>query len=110
MKPLLNTRDLGKRIRAERKARGRTQAWVAERVGCRRQTIADLEAGRNVALSTLVGALASLGKALTVVDARIDLERLDEIFGDDEEAGSSRMESELLKIDADRLVRRGMDK
>jgi HTH-type transcriptional regulator/antitoxin HipB len=75
--------ELGALIRAERKARGRSQEWVAERVGCRRQTLADLEAGRNVALNILIGALAALGKGLAVVDARVELERLEEIFGDD---------------------------
>jgi transcriptional regulator with XRE-family HTH domain len=57
---------------------------VAERVGCRRQTIADLEAGRNVALNILMGTLAALGKGLAVIDARVDLERLAEIFRDDD--------------------------
>ena len=80
-------RELGAQIQAERKARGRTQAWVAERVGCRRQTIADLEAGRNVALHILLGALTALGKGLDVVDAGVEPERLREIFGDDTDEG-----------------------
>lgn len=79
----LNRRELGAWIRAERRARKRTQAWVAERVGCRRQTIADLEAGRNVALAVLFGALTALGKGLAIVDARVDLERLPELFNED---------------------------
>jgi len=79
----LNRRELGGWIRAERRARKRTQAWVAERVGCRRQTIADLEAGRNVALAVLFGALTALGKGLVIVDARVDLERLPELFNED---------------------------
>jgi HTH-type transcriptional regulator / antitoxin HipB len=78
-----STVQLGALIRAERKARGRTQAWVAERTGYRRQTIADLEAGRNVEINVLMRALAALGKAVTIVDARIDVERLSEIFDDD---------------------------
>ena len=57
---------------------------MAERVGCRRQTIADLEAGRNVALNILMGALAALGKGLGIVDARVELEHLKEIFIDDD--------------------------
>ena len=81
--PAISAAQLGALIRAERKARGRTQAWVAERTGYRRQTIADLEAGRNVEINVLVRALASLGKALSIVDARIDVERLAEIFDDD---------------------------
>jgi transcriptional regulator with XRE-family HTH domain len=83
-KAILTSSDLGERIQAERKARGRTQTWVAERVGCRRQTIADLEAGRNVELKILLGALAALGKALAVVDGRVDLEHVAELFDDDE--------------------------
>jgi HTH-type transcriptional regulator / antitoxin HipB len=84
MRAAYSAKDLGSLVRAERKARGRSQEWVAERVGCRRQTIADLEAGRNVALNILMGALAALGKGLTVVDARVELEQLKEIFSDDE--------------------------
>ena len=83
MKTAYSARELGALVRAERKARGRSQEWVAERVGCRRQTIADLEAGRNVALNILMGALAALGKGMAIVDARVELERLEEIFGDD---------------------------
>jgi len=85
MKATLTSKELGQRVRAERKARGRTQSWVAERVGCRRQTIADLEAGRNVALNILLGTLAALGKGLAIADARVDLEQLAEIFRDDED-------------------------
>jgi transcriptional regulator with XRE-family HTH domain len=83
MQTALTAKELGERVRAEREARGRSQSWVAERVGVRRQTIADLEAGRNVALNVLMGAVGALGKGLAIVDARVDLERLDEIFGDD---------------------------
>jgi DNA-binding XRE family transcriptional regulator len=82
---VLTAGDLGLQIRAERKARGYTQSWVAKRVGCRRQTIADLEAGRNVALHIVMRTLATLGKGLSVIDARVDLERLADIFRDDDE-------------------------
>lgn len=85
MWPALTAKDLGRHIRAERKARGRSQSWVAERVGVRRQTIADLEAGRNVALNVLMGAVAALGKGLTISEARVDFEHLEEFFGDDED-------------------------
>jgi transcriptional regulator with XRE-family HTH domain len=83
MQIALTAKELGERVRAEREARGRSQSWVAERVGVRRQTIADLEAGRNVALNVLVGTVAALGKGLAIVDARADLEHLEEIFGDE---------------------------
>jgi DNA-binding XRE family transcriptional regulator len=84
MKAALNTQDLGNWVRSERKAQSRSQAWVADQVGCRRQTIVDLEAGRNVELNILFGALAALGKGLAVVDARIDVERLNEVFRDED--------------------------
>jgi DNA-binding XRE family transcriptional regulator len=84
MKAALNTQELGIWVRAERKAHRRNQAWVADQVGCRRQTIIDLEAGRNVELKILFGALAALGKGLAVVDARIDVERLNEVFRDED--------------------------
>jgi len=84
MKAALNTQDLGIWVRSERKAQGRSQAEIADQVGCRRQTIIDLEAGRNVELNILFGALAALGKGLAVVDARIDVERLSEVFRDED--------------------------
>jgi DNA-binding XRE family transcriptional regulator len=84
MKAALNTQDLGIWVRSERKAQGRSQAWIGDQVGCRRQTIVDLEAGRNVELNILFGALAALGKGLAVVDARIDVERLNEVFPDED--------------------------
>jgi DNA-binding XRE family transcriptional regulator len=80
----LNAQDLSSWLRSERKAQGRSQAWVAARVGCRRQTIVDLEAGRNVELNALFGTLAALGKGLAIVDARVDVERLDEVFRDED--------------------------
>ena len=84
MKAALNTQDLGIWVRSERKAQGRSQAWIADQVGCRRQTIVDLEAGRNVELNILFGAIAALGKGLAVVDTRIDVERLNEVFRDED--------------------------
>jgi DNA-binding XRE family transcriptional regulator len=84
MRAALNTPDLSIWVRSERKAQGRSQAWIANQVGCRRQTIVDLEAGRNVELNVLFGALAALGKGLAIVDARIDVERLNEVFRDED--------------------------
>lgn len=75
--------DLGSALRAERRARGRSLQWVADRVGCRRQTVADLEAGRNVGLHVLFAVLAALDKGLTVVDSRLELERLQELLDED---------------------------
>ena len=89
MPAALTAKELGLQVRAERKARARSQGWVAERVGCRRQTIADLEAGRNVALHVLMSALASLGKGLAIIDARVELERLGETFNEDPDEGDT---------------------
>ena len=55
---------------------------MATRVGCRRQTIADLEAGKNVGLYTVFAALAALDKGLTIVDSRIELDRLKDLLDD----------------------------
>ncbi len=73
---LFNPLDLGRAYRAERKALGQTQQDIAQATGYRRQTIVDLEAGGNVTVLTLFSALAALGKGLTIVDARPDLEQL----------------------------------
>ncbi|HEX8758152.1 MAG TPA: helix-turn-helix transcriptional regulator [Steroidobacteraceae bacterium] len=67
---------LGKAFKAERVALGLSQQAVAASAGARRQTIADLEAGRNVSVRTLFAALAALGKGLSIVDTRLDLDRI----------------------------------
>ena len=67
---------LGRALRAERRALGLPQQAVADATGYRRQTIVDLEAGRNVSLQTLFAALGALGKGLRLVDARPDPDRL----------------------------------
>ena len=75
--------ELGAAYRAERKALGQTQAGIAKRVGCRRQTIADIEAGKNVAMYTLMAALSALGKGLVIMDAKVDLDNLAAMFPDE---------------------------
>lgn len=75
--------DFGAAYRSERVALRRTLLWVAERVGCRRQTIADLEAGKNVGMYTVFAALAALDKGLAIVDSRVELERLKELLDED---------------------------
>lgn len=62
--------DFGQQFRAERKALGRTQEWVAKTIGCERKAIIDLEAGRNVETRTVFAALSSLDKALMIASAR----------------------------------------
>lgn len=83
--PLINARDLGRAFKAERRALGKTQQDIADRTHYRRQTIVDLEAGRNVSLHTLFAALAALGKGLVIVDTRLDLDQLQRMFGNDDE-------------------------
>lgn len=73
---LLNPRMLGQAFRAERKALGLTQQALAQAAGFRRQTIVDLEAGRNVSLQVLFAGLSAMGKGLSIVDARLDLDRI----------------------------------
>lgn len=80
---LFSAADLGKAFRANRRALRQTQQSIAKRVGCRRQTIADIEAGKNVETYTLIAALCALGKGLHIVDARVDVDHLSEIFKDD---------------------------
>lgn len=75
--------ELGAALRLERLALGKTLQWVADRVGCRRQTISDLEAGKNVGIYTAFAALAALDKGLSIVDSRIELERLKELLDED---------------------------
>lgn len=72
----LNPKMFGQSFQAERRALRKTQQAVASAAGCRRQTIVDLEAGRNVSLQTVFSALAALGKGLVIADARPDLDRL----------------------------------
>jgi len=76
--------ELGKAFRDNRKALRKTQEQLAKRVGCRRQTIADIEAGRNVEIYTLFAALSALGKGIDIVDTRIDLDRISEMFNDNQ--------------------------
>ncbi len=83
--PLINARDFGRAFKAERRALGKTQQDIANSTNYRRQTIVDLEAGRNVSMHTLFAALAALGKGLEIVDTRMDLDRLQRMFGNGDE-------------------------
>lgn len=76
----LHPRELGQALKAERQALGLTQQALATATGYRRQTIVDLEAGRNVSLQTLFAALTALGKGLSIVDTRPDLDQLSSLL------------------------------
>ena len=75
--PPLNARtpnEFGAMFRAEREALGMTQQQVASLVQCRRQTIGDLEDGKNVGLVTVFMALSVIGKTLAIKSNLIELE------------------------------------
>lgn len=81
---LINPPDLGDRIRQLRRAKGYSQAQLADRAKCNRKTIMDLEAGENVAMYTVFRVISALGMALEVVDKRIDLKSLADLVEHDE--------------------------
>ena len=79
----LDLRSLGVTFRRERLAIGLTQAEVAKKAGLRRETIIQLESGASISATTLIQAVAALGKALAIIDRRLDYDRLDEVFSED---------------------------
>jgi DNA-binding XRE family transcriptional regulator len=79
-----SAKELGAAFRAERKALRRTQQWVAEKCRLRRQTIADIENGKNVELFTLMAALNALGKGLQITDRHIALDQIGGMFDDED--------------------------
>ena len=63
-----------------------TQAALATRVGISRQTVIDLEQGKNVSSYMLMAALAGLGKGLQVTSVdRPTLDEVRELFNEDQE-------------------------
>jgi HTH-type transcriptional regulator / antitoxin HipB len=77
--------DLGRTLRAERRAQGLTQEALASRAQITRQTVIDLEKGKNVSVYVLMAVLAALGKALQVTDARPSVSEARALFADDED-------------------------
>lgn len=78
-----SARELGAAFRAERRALRRSQQWVADQCRFRRQTIADIESGKNVGLFTLMSALNALGKGLLITDRHIALDQIGDLFDED---------------------------
>lgn len=72
--------DLGKLVRAERKARGRTQQEVAAIAGVRRQTISDLESGSNASVHTLMTVLAALDQGVLLTTKQMNVDRIHELL------------------------------
>lgn len=64
--------EFGHAFRQEREALGMTQSDVAKIVDCRRQTIGDLEEGKNVGMLTMFRALGAIGKRLAIHADRPD--------------------------------------
>lgn len=79
-----SAKEMGAAFRAERKALRRSQQWVADQCKFRRQTIADIENGKNVELFTLMAALNSLGKGLLITDRRIALDQIGDMFNEED--------------------------
>ena len=82
-RPIFSPQDLGVSFRENRRALQKTQDEIAGAVGCSRQAIIDLEAGRNVTMHTVIAALAALGKGLKIMDARMDVDQITEMFRDE---------------------------
>jgi transcriptional regulator with XRE-family HTH domain len=82
---ILNAKQLGTALRAERRALGLTQTEIAVKMDSRRQTVADLEAGKNVSVYILIAALAAMGKGLTIVDARPSIDEIHSLLGPSDE-------------------------
>ena len=73
--------EFGVLYRAQRKALGKTLEDVAQLVGCRRQTIADIEPGKNVGLLTVFMALGALGKCVEIKSTRYELDSMPDLMG-----------------------------
>lgn len=76
--------EFGQAFRREREALGLTQSDVAKIVGCRRQTIGDLEEGKNVGMLTLFRALGVIDKRLAIHADRPDAAAIARMLEDDE--------------------------
>lgn len=74
--------EFGALYRLERKALGRTLQDIALAVGCRRQTIADMEAGGNVGVLTVFMALAAIGKCVEIKSTRYELGSIPDLMGE----------------------------
>jgi transcriptional regulator with XRE-family HTH domain len=75
--------EFGVIYRAERKAQGKTLQEIAELAGCRRQTIADIEAGKSVGMFTVFMALNALGKCVEVKSTRYEFGSIPDLMGND---------------------------
>ncbi|KJS73823.1 MAG: hypothetical protein JM57_04100 [Comamonadaceae bacterium BICA1-1] len=75
--------EFGELFRRERKALGMTQTDVAKKASCRRQTIADIEAGKSVTTLTFFNAILSIQKQVQLCSLGLDLENVRAFLGPD---------------------------
>lgn len=75
--------EFGAVFRRERKALGMTQSDVAEKAHCRRQTIADIEAGKSVTTLTFFNAILAIQKQVQLCSLGLDLENIRAYLGPD---------------------------
>lgn len=73
--------EFGEAFRRERKALGLTQSDVAQRAGCRRQTIADIEAGKSVTTLSFFNAVLAIQKQVQLCSLGLDLENVRALLG-----------------------------
>lgn len=76
--------QFGASFQRARKARKRSQIWVAEHAGLSRMTIVQLEKGENVGLHAVMKALGALDLGLRLDTARLnydDIRRMDDDDG-----------------------------
>lgn len=80
MSEILNMRDMGNAIRAERKARKLTQTGLAKLAGLSRQTIGSLEDGNDAGLFTLMKVLLAMNLRLDLRPATLDFTQLGKLL------------------------------
>lgn len=83
MDTALSPRDLGTLIRNTRKSLGKTQDDVARALKTRRQTIADLEKGKNVGTHVMFSMLLYLGKGVAITGVRPTVDTISSFLEND---------------------------
>ena len=92
-----NGPDLGRAVRAERKAFGLTQAGLAAAAGVPRQRISEIERGEDVTAFMLLRVLGALGKGIQIADITTSAEALHSLFTDevDWDSGDRRCKPDM---------------
>ncbi|VVE00063.1 hypothetical protein PTE30175_02007 [Pandoraea terrae] len=79
----LTAADFGEAFRNERRKLKKSQAWVAEQAGIRRETVVQLEQGQNVGLHVIMRALGAIGKGLMIASDRPDYDMVRKMIRDE---------------------------